>query len=178
MINRIIEFAVRQRTFVLLATLVLICVGAWSALRLPIDAVPDITSVQVQINTEVPALAPEEIEQTVTLPIELEMGGLQGLIEMRSLSKFGLSQVTLIFTDETDIYRARQMVAERVQNVQDDLPPGLQPKLAPITTGLGEVFFYTVDFKTGAANIPQTRYEQLQALTLVDHWTIKPALRS
>src|SRR5262245_36891144 len=132
MIPRIIELAVRQRTFVLLATLGLVAIGVWSALKLPIDAVPDITNVQVQLNTEVPALAPEEIEQMVTLPIELEMGGLQGLVEMRSLSKFGLSQVTLIFTDDTDIYRARQLVAERVQNVQDDLPPGLQPKLAPI----------------------------------------------
>jgi heavy metal efflux system protein len=189
MLTRIVELSARQRGVVLLATLALICVGAWAASRLPIDAVPDVTPVQVQINAEVLALAPEEIEQAVTIPMELEMGGIQGLVEMRSLSKFGLSQLTLIFTDETDVYRARQLVAERLQNVQDTLPRGVQPKLAPITTGLSEIYFYTVDYKptertgvsafrTGATNIPADRYEQLQELTLVQDWTIKPALRT
>ena len=103
MLHRLLEFSVRQRVFVLLATLVLIGVGIWSALRLPIDAVPDITNVQVQVNTAVPALAPEEIEKLVTFPIENEMAGIPGLVELRSLSKFGLSQVNLIFEDGTDL---------------------------------------------------------------------------
>src|SRR5574339_504108 len=119
MIDRIFEFALRQRAFIVLAAFALIAVGAWSALRLPIDAVPDITNVQVQINTPVPALSPEEIERQVSFPIETEMAGLQGLEEVRSLSKFGLSQITLVFADGTDIYRARQLVSERLQSVRD-----------------------------------------------------------
>src|ERR1700752_3398644 len=110
MFNRLLEFSVRQRVFVVLATVVLAGIGVWSALRLPIDAVPDITNVQVQINTAVPALAPEEIEQLVTFPMESEMAGVPGLTELRSLSKFGLSQITLVFEDGTDIYRSRQLV--------------------------------------------------------------------
>src|SRR5713101_2779265 len=109
MISRLLEFSLRQRAFVLLATVVVIFAGVWSAFRLPIDAVPDITNVQVQINTEVPALAPEEIEKLVTFPLETELSGVPGMEEMRSLSKFGLSQITLIFKDGTDIYRARQL---------------------------------------------------------------------
>src|SRR4051794_31270889 len=130
MIHRLLEFSLRQRTFVLLATLVLVGCGLWSVVRLPIDAVPDITNVQVQINTAVAALAPEEIETLVTFPIESEMASLPGMVELRSLSKFGLSQVTMIFEDGTDIYRARQLVSERMQNALEELPRGLQPKLA------------------------------------------------
>src|SRR5258708_29009843 len=117
MVFRILEFALRQRAGVLLGAISLLAAGLWSALHLPIDAVPDITGVQVQINTEVPALAAEESEKLVTQPIEREMGGLPGVQEMRSLTKFGLSQVTLDFKDGTDIYRARQLVAERLQGV-------------------------------------------------------------
>lgn len=140
MINFILEFSLRQRVFVLLATLALLVVGIWSALRLPVDAVPDITNVQVQINTEVEGFAPEQIEKLVTFPIEMEMSGIQGMSELRSLSKLGLSQVTLVFEEGTDIYRARQLVSERLLNAAEELPPGLTPKLAPISTGLGEIF--------------------------------------
>src|SRR6188508_2425318 len=138
MIDRILEFSLRQRAFVLLGAAALLGAGLWSALHLPIDAVPDITGVQVQINTEVPALAAEESEKLVTMPIELELAGLPGVEEMRSITKFGLSQVTLQFKDGTDIYRARQLVAERLQGVLEQLPSGVLPKLAPISTGLGE----------------------------------------
>src|SRR5205814_9177802 len=110
MIDKILELSLRQRAFVLLAALALVCVGPWSATRLPIDAVPDITGVQVQINTEVRTLAAEESERFVTWSIGIQMAGLRGLEEMRSLTKFGLSQVTLQFDDSTDIYRARQLV--------------------------------------------------------------------
>ena len=140
MIDRILEFSLRQRAFVLIFAAALLGAGIWSVLQLPIDAVPDLTGVQVQINTEVPALAPEESEKTVTRPIEMEMQGLPGVEDMRSLTKFGLSQVTMNFADGTDIYRARQLVAERSQGVLDSLPPGVSPKLAPISTGLGRDF--------------------------------------
>ena len=178
MIDRILEFALRQRVFVLLSALALIAVGIWSALNLPVDAVPDITNVQVQINTSVSSLAPEEIEKLVTYPIEMEMGGIQKLLEVRSLSKFGLSQVTLIFEEGTNIYLARQLVAERLQNVLEDLPTGVTPKLAPITTGLGEIYYYVVRFKKDAKDIPVDPIEQLRELKLVQDYIVKPSLRT
>ena len=178
MLDRLLEFSVRQRVFVLLATLGLLVVGIWSAVRLPIDAVPDITNIQVQINTAVPALVPEEIEKLVTFPLENEMAGLPGLTELRSLSKFGLSQITLVFEDGTDIYRSRQLVSERLQKVLDELPRGLTPKLAPITTGLGEIYAYIVDYAPGATNQPATREAQLMELKLLHDFVIKPRLRS
>ncbi len=178
MLNRILEFAVRQRLFVLMATLALIGVGIWSAVRLPIDAVPDITNIQVQVNTAVPSLAPEETEKLVTFPIENEMAGIPGLIDLRSISKFGLSQVTLVFEEGTDIYRSRQLVSERLQTVTDELPPGLTPKLAPISTGLGEIFYYVVEYASDAVKKPETREAQLMELKLVHDFLIKPRLRS
>ena len=146
MLSRLLAFSLNNRALILLATAALIIVGLWSAARLPIDATPDITNVQVQINTAVPALAPEEIEKLITYPIEVEMGGIENLTDIRSLSKFGLSQVTLVFKDNADIYRARQLVAERLQGVIDELPPNITPKLAPITTGLGEIYHYIVRY--------------------------------
>ena len=178
MLNRLLEFSVRQRGLVLLGTIILVGVGIWSALRLSIDAVPDITSVQVQINTQVPAFAPEEIEKLVTFPIETEMAGIAGLTELRSLSRLGLSQVTLVFADGTDIYRARQLVSERLQNALENLPPGLTPKLTPITTGLGEVFYYVVDYAEDTTNKPASRQEQLIELKQVHDFMVKPRLRS
>jgi len=178
MIDMILEFSLRQRAFVLMGAAALLFAGLWSASRLPIDAVPDITNVQVQINTEVPALAPEEIEKLVTFPLEIELSGVPGMTEMRSLSKFGLSQVTLIFTDGTDIFRARQLVSERIQTAKEKLPSGLQPELAPISTGLGEIFYYIVDYAPNAANKPATRREQLMELKSIHDFTVKPLLRT
>ena len=178
MINRILEFSLRQRAFILFATFLLIGAGLWSAVNLSIDAVPDITNVQVQFNTAVPALAPEEIEKLVTIPLENEMAGLPGMIELRSLSKFGLSQVTMIFQDGTDVYRTRQLASERLQTAMEHLPPGLQPRLAPISTGLGEIYHYTVEYKPDFTNKPPTRYEQLMALKTIHDYFIKPLLRS
>ncbi len=177
MLTKLVEFSVRQRTLVFVLAAVLIGLGVWAALRLPLDAVPDITSPQVQINTAVGALAPEEIEKQVTFPIENEMSGLPGLKEFRSLSKFGLSQVTMVFKDDVDLLRMRQLVSERLQGVAEDLPPGLTPKLAPIATGLGEIFYYAVDYTAAATNRPPTREAQLMELKLVHDYQIKPLLR-
>src|SRR5258708_16183977 len=178
MIDKILEISLRQRAFVLLAAFALLGVGLWSGSRLPIDAVPDITGVQVQINTEVPALAAEESERLVTRPIEIEMAGLPGVEEMRSLTKFGLSQVTLQFADGTDIYRARQLVAERLQTALEKLPPKTSPKLAPISTGLGEIFYYSVNYQAGAKQKPATELEQLLELSEIQEYTVKPLLRT
>ncbi len=178
MLNRLLELSVRQRSLIFFATFILAGVGVWSALRLPIDAVPDITNVQVQINTQVPALAPEEIEKLVTFPIETEMGGIAGVTELRSLSRFGLSQVTLVFKDGTDIYRARQLVSERLQNAMEELPSGVAPKLAPISTGLGEIFYYVVEYDSAATNKPPTRDAQLMELKQIHDLLVKPRLRS
>lgn len=170
----------RQRVFVLLGAVALLAAGLWSATRLPIDAVPDITNIQVQINTEVKGLAPEEIEKLVTYPLEMEMFGIPNMTELRSLSKFGLSQVTLVFEEGTDIFRARQLVSERLQNAVDDLPSGVSPKLAPITTGLGEIYYYVVDYAPGyeGPDKPKSRAEQLMELKLIHDFVVKPQLRS
>ncbi len=180
MIEKIIDFSLRQRVFVLLGTLVLLLAGIWSATRLPIDAVPDITNTQVQINTEVNGLAPEEIEKLVTYPLEMEMFGIPQMTELRSLSKFGLSQITLVFEDGADIYRARQLVSERLQNAADDLPGGISPKMAPLTTGLGEIYYYVVDYDDGydGPDKPKDRAEQLMELKLIHDFVVKPQLRS
>src|SRR5438876_6580086 len=178
MTDGILEFALRQRALVLLAALGLLGAGLWAAFHLPIDAVPDITGVQVQVNTEVSALAAEESEKLVTRPIEVELAGLPGVEEMRSLTKFGLSQVTLQFVDGTDIYRARQLVAERLQGVVEKLPPGASAKLAPISTGLGEIFYYNVQYRPDATNKPASELDQLIELSEIQEYIIKPLLRA
>ncbi|MFO1460522.1 MAG: CusA/CzcA family heavy metal efflux RND transporter [Verrucomicrobiota bacterium] len=177
MLDRLLEFSIRQRTVVLLMTLVLVALGVLAAVRLPLDAVPDITQPQVQINTAVEGLAPEEIERQVTFPLETEMSGIPRMTGFRSLSKPGLSQVTMIFEDGTDLYRARQLVSERLQQVKGALPPGLTPRLAPISTGLGEIFYYSVDYAPGATNRPASRRDQLMQLKLLQDYLIKPMLR-
>jgi cobalt-zinc-cadmium resistance protein CzcA len=178
MIHRILEFVLRQRALVLLGAGLIAAAGIWSAFHLPIDAVPDITNAQVQVNSEAHALAPEEIEKLVTFPLETELSGVPGMVEMRSLSKFGLSQLTLIFGDHTDIYRARQLVSERLQAAREKLPDGVEPKLAPISTGLGEIFYYIVDYAPDATNRPATRREQLMELKQVHDFVVKPLLRT
>ena len=178
MILKTVEFSLRQRALVLLGTLILIGVGVGSALRLPIDAVPDITSPQVLVNTGVPALAPEEIEKLVTFPLESQMAGLPGMVELRSLSKFGLSQIRMTFEDSVDLYRTRQLVSERLQGAAEILPAGLQPRLAPISTALGEIFYYTVEFTSNATNKPASRKEQLMALKQIQEYVISPWLRA
>ncbi|MBL9116587.1 MAG: efflux RND transporter permease subunit [Verrucomicrobiaceae bacterium] len=176
MIDSIIDFSLRQRAFVMMGAVVIVAVGTWSAVNLPVDAVPDLTGVQVQINCEVPALAAEESELAVTRPLELEMQGLPGVEEVRSITKFGLAQVTMNFQDGTDIYRARQLVTERMQGVE--LPDGVVPKLAPISTGLGEILYYVVRWKSGATERPADSKEALMQLRETQEYVIKPMLRA
>lgn len=145
MINAILDFSLRNRFLVIMGSLLLLGAGIFSAMHLPVDAVPDITNTQVQINTAVAGLAPEETEKLVTYPLELALAGIQGVEEFRSLTKSGLSQVTLVFRDGTDLFRARQLVSERL--VQVELPPGMTPQMSPISTGLGEILYYTLDYK-------------------------------
>jgi len=165
MLERIIGWSLAHRFAVIAMTLLLAAVGALSLQRLPIDAFPDTTPVQVQVNTVAPALGPSEIESQVTVPVERAIGGLPGLVELRSISKFGLSQVTVVFKDGTDVYFARQVVAERLQGVE--LPPQFgRPEMGPVATGLGEIYHYVV---TG-------RGRTLQELTTIQEWEIKPRL--
>jgi cobalt-zinc-cadmium resistance protein CzcA len=178
MLERIIDFSLRRRGFIAFAALLLAAAGVWSAFHVAIDAVPDITNPQVQINTAVPSLAPDEIETLVTVPIEREMAGLPNMVELRSLSKFGLSQVTMTFEDGVDIYRLRQLVTERLAGARESIPPGLTPELAPVSTGLGEIVYYTVRYRENASGAPSSRADQLRELRLIHDYQIKPLLRS
>jgi cobalt-zinc-cadmium resistance protein CzcA len=146
MIAALLSLSIRARYAIVVAVLAIASVGAWQMTKLPIDAVPDITNKQVQINSIEPGLSPIEIEKRVTFPIENALAGIPGLETTRSLSRNGFSQVTAVFTEATDLYFARQQVAERLNQVRADLPAGVQPQLGPVTTGLGEVFMYAVDF--------------------------------
>src|SRR5512134_388384 len=150
MLEAIVRLALARRWLVLGATLVAAGVGAYSFTQLAIDAVPDITNVQVQINTEAPGYSPLESEQRITFPIETALGGLPRLSYTRSISRYGLSQVTVVFEDGTDIYFARQRVAERLQEARSTLPDGLDPQMGPIATGLGEIFMFILKVAPGA----------------------------
>src|SRR5581483_11052223 len=144
MINRIIEMSIRWRVFIIVMAAGLVGIGVWAVLDLPIDAVPDVTTNQVQVNTVFPSFTPAEMEQYVTFPIEVALSSLPRKQEIRSISQFGLSQVTVTFPDEMDIYQARQLVLERLIEVGRTLPPGVTPELSPISTGLGEVVQFTL----------------------------------
>ncbi|MDQ2675835.1 MAG: CusA/CzcA family heavy metal efflux RND transporter, partial [Actinomycetota bacterium] len=151
MIDRIIRFSVEQRLLVLLMVAILIGTGVYSLQRLPIDAVPDVTNVQVQVLTAAPSLAPLEIERQITFPVEVAMSGLPGVEEIRSVSKFGLSAVTIVFEDATDIYFARQLVLERLSAAREQIPEGLgSPEMGPISTGLGEIYQYELRAEPGS----------------------------
>ncbi|MDU3132620.1 MAG: CusA/CzcA family heavy metal efflux RND transporter, partial [Bradyrhizobium sp.] len=176
MIDAILAFAVRQRWLVLLVSLAAAAFGAWNFTRLPIDAVPDITNVQVQINTKAPGYSPLETEQRITFPVETAMGGLPRLDYTRSLSRYGLSQVTVVFQDGTDIYFARQQVNERIQQIKDQLPPGVEVAMGPLSTGLGEIFMYAVEARPGAKTPDGADYSPTELRTIQD-WIIRPQLR-
>jgi len=178
MLARIIAFSIEQRWLVMLATLGMAALGIYYFTKLPIDAVPDITNVQVQINTEASAMAPLEIEKQITFPIETAMGGIPGVNFTRSISRYGLSQVTVVFHDDVSIYFARQLINERLQEAKAALPAAAgEPTLGPIATGLGEIYMWTVEAKPGAVRADGEPYTVTDLRTVQD-WIIKPQLRT
>jgi len=177
MFEKLIRFAIDQRWLIMLIALAIAIVGFFSYKALPIDAVPDITNIQVQINTAAPGYAPLEAEQRVTYPIETAMAGLPRLEQTRSVSRFGLSQVTVVFEEGTDIYFARQLVNERIQQAKEKLPAGILPVMGPTSTGLGEIFMWTVEAKEGALKADGTPYTPMDLREIQD-WIIRPQLRN
>ena len=175
MLESILRFSIKRKFLVLVMVLAVAAIGIWNFTKLPIDAVPDITNVQVMINTEAAGYTPLEIEQRVTFPLETALSGLPGLTYTRSVSRYGLSQVVAIFDDETDVYFARQLVNERLSAARSELPQGLEPQLGPIATGLGEIFMFTVDAKPGATHADGTAITPTDLRTVHD-WTIRPQL--
>lgn len=175
MINAIVRLSIERRYLILSLVLALVGIGVWSYQQLPIDAVPDITNVQVQINTEAAGYSPLEAEQRITFPVETALYGLPALEYTRSLSRYGLSQVTVVFKEGTDIYHARNLIDERLSAIKGALPPGLEPEMGPIATGLGEIFVYTVEAMPGSM---QKNGEPFNATTLreIQDWIIKPQL--
>lgn len=177
MFDRLLRFSLEQRWLVLFVTLLVAALGVYNYFRLPIDAVPDITNVQVQINTEAPGYSPLEAEQRVTLPLEAVLGGIPNLKESRSLSRYGLSQITVVFEGGTDIYFARQLVNERLQGARGQLPDGLDPELGPVSTGLGEISQWTIEAAPDAKKADGSPYNATDLRTLQD-WVVKPQLRT
>ncbi len=177
MFEKLIRFSIAQRVLVMFGVLMLVVLGAYSYLRLPIDAVPDITNVQVQVNTYAPGYSPLEAEQRITFPLETVMAGLPGLQQTRSLSRYGLSQVTVIFSDDTDLFFARQLVGERIAQARERLPAGIAPALAPIATGLGEIYLWTVEADKAARKPDGTPYSETD-LREIEDWVIRPQLRN
>src|SRR5215831_18599807 len=198
--EQILAFSVRRRWLVVLATLAAAISGAWSLTMLPIDAVPDVTNVQVQINAVAPALSPIEVEKQVTFPLETALAGTPGLESTRSFSRNGFAQVTAVFSDRTDIYFARQQVSERISDIKANLPPGVDVKMGPISTGLGEVYWWSVEYVPPGEGAPardgkpgwQTDgsyltpegehltddFQRTIYLRTVQDWIIRPQVRS
>ena len=177
MIEKIIKRSIEYRWLVLVFVLAICALGIYNFSRLSIDAVPDITNVQVQINTAAEGYPPLEVEQRITFPIETVLAGIPNLDYTRSLSRYGLSQVTVVFEDGTDIFFARQQISERLQQIKSEIPENLEPIMGPISTGLGEIFFYTVETEPGALKENGTEYTPMDLLT-VQNWIIAPQLRN
>ncbi|MEP4892205.1 MAG: CusA/CzcA family heavy metal efflux RND transporter [Aliiglaciecola sp.] len=175
MLESILRFSIKRKFLVMVMVLAVSGLGIWNFTKLPIDAVPDITNVQVMINTEAAGFTPLEVEQRVTFPLETALSGLPGLTYTRSVSRYGLSQVVAIFSDDTDVYFARQLVNERLSAARAELPQGLEPQLGPIATGLGEIFMFTVDAEPNATHADGTSITPTDLRTVHD-WTIRPQL--
>jgi cobalt-zinc-cadmium resistance protein CzcA len=176
MIEKIVRLSLQQRLLVLIIAIVLMVAGLLATKRLSVDAFPDVTNVQVQIASEAPGRSPEEVERFVTVPIELGMTGLPGLTEMRSLNRNGISVITLVFTEKTDLYFARQIVTERLIEVASKMPIGITPVLAPPSTGLGEVYQYTLDHPSDGNK--QLTVDELGDRRAIQDWIVRPMLRS
>jgi cobalt-zinc-cadmium resistance protein CzcA len=178
MIASLLEFSLRQRILVIGLACLLSVTGLFAFQSIPIDAYPDVTNIQVQVLTEAPGLSPIEVERFITYPIELQMTGLPGLAEIRSLSKFALSQITVVFQDDVDIYFARQLVLERIMAAKERLPDGLEPVMAPVTTGLGEVYHYYVEGPHATATDSQVVERELMDQRTMQEWVLRPQLKS
>jgi cobalt-zinc-cadmium resistance protein CzcA len=174
MISKIVRFSIDNRWVVILLTALLSYAGWESFKRLPIDAVPDITNVQVQVNTQVEGRGPDEIERTVTYPLETALNGVPGVTQVRSITRYGLSQVTVVFEEDTDIYKARQLVSERLQSISSQLPKFVEPTLGPVSTGLGEIYHYVIEAKTVASG--DERLKQLTEIRSIQDWYVKQRL--
>ena len=174
MISKLVRFSIDNRWIVILLTMLVAFAGWESFKHLPIDAVPDITNVQVQVNTQVEGRGPDEIERTVTYPLETALNGVPGVTQVRSITRYGLSQVTVVFEEGTDIYKARQLVSERLQSISGQLPSFVEPMLGPVSTGLGEIFHYIIDAEKIASG--EERLKQLTEIRAIQDWYVKPRL--
>ncbi len=178
MIASLLEFSLRQRVLVLGLACLLSLFGVFAFQSIPIDAYPDVTNIQVQVLTEAPGLSPIEVERFITYPLELQLTGLPGMAQIRSLSKFALSQITIVFRDDVDIYFARQLVLERIMAAREQLPEGLEPVMAPVTTGLGEVYQYYVEGPKSSATDPQVVETELTDQRTMQEWVLRPLIKS
>lgn len=174
MIDRLIAFALKQRLLIVIGVLLLVGLGVYAFKKLPIDAFPDVTNVQVQIITEAPGRSPVEVEKLITYPIEVQMTGLPKMEELRSLSKFGLSMVTVVFEDDVDIYFARQLILERLIEAKEKLPAGVEPAMGPVSTGLGEIYQYTLEKPDGS----KLDTAGLMDLRSIQDWIVRPILKT
>ena len=174
--DRLIQFSIRNAIWVMLFVITWIAVGIWSYQKLPIDAVPDITNTQVQINTQANGYTALEVEQRITYPIETAMAGIPDLEQTRSISRYGLSQVTIIFKDGTDIYWARQLINQRLQEADGQLPDAVDPVMSPISTGLGEIYQWVVKAKPDAKKEDGTPYSAMDLREIQD-WIVRPQLQ-
>jgi cobalt-zinc-cadmium resistance protein CzcA len=175
MLEALLRSSIERRWVVLFLVAAMAALGIWNYQNLPIDAVPDITNVQVQVNTEAPGYSPLEAEQRITFLVETALAGLPQLEYTRSISRYGLSQVTVVFEEGTDLYFARNLVNERLGRIKSQLPSGLEPVMGPIATGLGEIFLYTVEAQPGAIQPDGSPYDST-ALREIQDWIIKPQL--
>ncbi|MDH5253091.1 MAG: efflux RND transporter permease subunit, partial [Nitrospira sp.] len=178
MIATLLEFSLRQRILVIGLACLLSVAGLFAFQSIPIDAYPDVTNIQVQVLTDAPGLSPVEVERFITYPLALQMTGLPGLVEIRSLSKFALSQITVVFQDDIDIYFARQLVLERIMAAKNRLPDGLEPVMAPVSTGLGEVYQYYVEGPGAAVTDPGTIETALTDQRTIQDWVLRPLLKT
>ncbi len=200
MIEWIVDFSVKRRWLVLLVTLAAAASGLWSLTKLPIDAVPDVTNVQVQVNAVAPALTPVEIEKQVTVALETALAGIPGLESTRSFSRNGFAQITAVFADRTNIYFARQLVSERINDAKPSLPPGVDVRMGPVSTGLGEIYWWAVEYEKPGTTAPvrdgrpgwQTdgsyltpegerltdEFQRTVYLRTVQDWVIRPQMKS